>query len=301
MLLSLVKLTDTSINYLDAHEVPFIEVKSTTNLSKIQFQYSLLCADKSYSDLPWEYMKDHIKSIFITTAGVNHFPWQKTNYETTPLITSKGLICQSVAEYVLACILASTTKIMSNKRLQKRKHWEAYQSINVLKDKKILILGAGYIAKRINTLLQALGHKAILVNSDDDVPKLNLSDIDVLIDILPATRQTYKIINEDLINRLKNGVVLVLAGRGQNYDSQAILESVRKGKIAEVFADVFDEEPLPTASDFWTEENIHVSPHSSGRHVNNTEKVQIGLIERYLKGQQGESLQRYTLQPHKGY
>jgi phosphoglycerate dehydrogenase-like enzyme len=59
---------------------------------------------------------------------------------------------------------------------------------------------------------------------------------------------------------MKPEAVLINLGRGGLVDEEALIESLRAGRIAGAALDVFREEPLPETSPLWEMPNVLISP-----------------------------------------
>ena len=60
-------------------------------------------------------------------------------------------------------------------------------------------------------------------------------------------------------------------GRGSTVDERALLDALRSGRIGDAYLDVFETEPLPADSPFWTLPNCFITPHTAGgRHDQDT-------------------------------
>src|SRR5699024_530989 len=79
---------------------------------------------------------------------------------------------------------------------------------------------------------------------------------------LPVSKETEKIINDESIAKMKNGVILINAARGQLADEPAILDAIKSGKIQYYASDVRSEEdPDLSRHPFMEYENIILTPH----------------------------------------
>lgn len=74
----------------------------------------------------------------------------------------------------------------------------------------------------------------------DDV----LGAADVLTLHLPATPETNKLLSHKEFSRMKDGVVLINTARGDLIDMQALIEALRRGKVAAAGLDVLPDEPM---------------------------------------------------------
>ena len=90
-----------------------------------------------------------------------------------------------------------------------------------------------------------------------------LSISDYLILLLPLTQQTKIIINSETLKLIKNGAILINAGRGGLIDDDDLLKALDGGKLSECTLDVFNEEPLPPEHPFWFHDKVTVTPHIS--------------------------------------
>lgn len=79
---------------------------------------------------------------------------------------------------------------------------------------------------------------------------------------LPATGESFHIINERTLNLMKPGSCLINCARGSVVDTQALAAALAEKKIRGAALDVFEEEPLPTDSPLLKVENVILTPHS---------------------------------------
>ncbi|MBV8776180.1 MAG: glyoxylate/hydroxypyruvate reductase A, partial [Alphaproteobacteria bacterium] len=84
---------------------------------------------------------------------------------------------------------------------------------------------------------------------------------EILVCLLPLTRETRHIVGRDVLYRLPHGAKLVNCGRGGTVDEAALLDALNDGQIAEATLDVFESEPLPAEHPFWGMDNVLVVPH----------------------------------------
>ena len=90
-----------------------------------------------------------------------------------------------------------------------------------------------------------------------------LSTSDYLILLLPLTEQTKTIINSESLELVKNGAVLINAGRGGLVEDYDLLKALDSRKLSACTLDVFNEEPLPMKHPFWHHDKVTVTPHIS--------------------------------------
>ena len=87
---------------------------------------------------------------------------------------------------------------------------------------------------------------------------------DILVVVVPLTELTRDMIGAEQLDLLPDGALVVNIARGGIVDESALLERLRDGRIGGVAVDVFDDEPLPADSAWWTEPGALVTPHVAG-------------------------------------
>lgn len=92
--------------------------------------------------------------------------------------------------------------------------------------------------------------------------------LDVLVVLLPLTRDTARCVDAELLAVLAPGACLVNGARGAHVDAAAVLraldsEGERGGGLDMALLDVFDEEPLPRDSPLWAHPRVVITPHSA--------------------------------------
>ena len=116
------------------------------------------------------------------------------------------------------------------------------------------IIGAGRISRCILNILTGFGCK-LLVYSRTHYQELTdqlgvrfveldelLSSSDIIGIHVPSTPETYHLINEVAINKMKPGVMLINTSRGGIIDTNALLDGLKSGRIGYAGLDVYEEE-----------------------------------------------------------
>ncbi len=161
----------------------------------------------------------------------------------------------AVAEYALGLMLASNRHIcQASKRTR-----EGNFSLNGLMgfdmhEKTIGIIGTGKIAKVLINLLGGFDVKILAYDifQDDAFAKahgVQYTTLDHLFeasDIIslhcPLTPESRYMINDETINRMKKGVMIINTGRGLLIDTQALIRGLKSGKIGFAGLDVYESE-----------------------------------------------------------
>jgi glyoxylate/hydroxypyruvate reductase A len=95
-----------------------------------------------------------------------------------------------------------------------------------------------------------------------------LGRTDILVGLLPLTPDTRGLYNTGLFSRLSRksplgAPVFINAGRGGSQVEADIVASINDGTLRGASLDVFEQEPLPLESPFWSMDKVFMTPHTS--------------------------------------
>jgi glyoxylate/hydroxypyruvate reductase A len=125
-----------------------------------------------------------------------------------------------------------------------------------------------------------------------------LSNLSVLICLLPLTDATRGILNRETFSGLPDGAYLINSARGAHLVEEDLLEALDEGKLSGACLDVFDTEPLPVEHPFWGRPDIVVTPHISS--LTNPRAVCPQIVENYRRMAEGRPL-IHQVDREKGY
>lgn len=167
----------------------------------------------------------------------------------------------STAEHTFALLLALSRSIAPAYQSLCGGKWDRKSFMGTqLADKTLGIVGMGRIGREVATRGQAFGMRVIAFDpflSDDQAAKLNvikantvaemLPKVDYLTVHTPLTDETKYLVGMKQLEQLKPGIRLVNCARGGIYEEAALVEGLKRGIIAGVALDVFEEEPCPNS------------------------------------------------------
>ena len=192
---------------------------------------------------------------------------------------------------------------------QAAKHWpELRTPTRLARGSNVVITGLGEIGLETARLARALGMKVSgtkrnvepiegieKVTDTTGLPAL-VATADIVINTLPGTPYTEKMINAEIFNAMKPGTVLVNVGRGTVVDEDALLQALDNGQVSYACLDVFAVEPLPAASPLWEHPRVMVSPHTSALSSAENRLIAERFMENLARFQTGTEL-LHTVDP----
>ena len=225
------------------------------------------------------------------------------------LTNARGVFGGLMSEYILGYLLAHERKIFQRLEDQKNKRWDDSDT-GTLRGKTIGILGVGSIGAEVARTAKFFGMNvreytfSSAATSDvdkyyhgNDLPEF-AKGLDYLVNILPNTKDTRKIINADLLNSLPPHALFINVGRGSAVDESALQNALNQNKIAGAVLDVFEKEPLPQDHPFWTTPNLLITFHTAAPSL--AQDIAKIFVENYKLFIEGKPL-KYQVDFEKGY
>ena len=94
---------------------------------------------------------------------------------------------------------------------------------------------------------------------------------------------SYHLMEESKLSRMKRSAYLVNTSRGPVIDEPALVSALRQGQIAGAALDVFEAEPLPSASPLREMPNVQLAPHTANNSPRAAERVHANTIRNLLE------------------
>jgi len=234
----------------------------------------------------------HLRVVQLLSAGVE--PWLPVVPTGVLLCNGRGVHGASTAELAVAGLLALLRDLPGYEARRQAHEWRPTRTPGVT-GRRVLVLGAGDIGRRVAAALAAFDAEVTLVarTARDgvrglaDVPAL-LPRQDAVVLALPDTPETRGLVDAGFLAALPDGAVLVNVARGAIVDTAALLAQLRRERL-HAFLDVTDPEPLPADHPLWDAPNLLLTPHVGGG-TRGWERRAYELVReqlsRYLAGQE---------------
>jgi phosphoglycerate dehydrogenase-like enzyme len=263
--------------HLIPSDVEVVPVGSVPTDAELAGAPVLYIWDHRFADLgPLLRRTDELRWVHAASVGVNRLICPELAAVT--LTNSRGVFDTSIAEWVLAAVLAHVKGLGDSWALQREHTWQ-YRTTGRLAGTRAAVVGTGSIGLAIADLLDRLDVHVTLVGrtpgddpdfgtirSSDDLVAV-AADVDVLVLAVPLTPATTALVGTEVLRALGPRGFLVNVGRGPTVVESDLVDAVATGTIAGAALDVFDVEPLPAGSPLWSMPNVLVSPHMSGDYV----------------------------------
>jgi glyoxylate reductase len=219
-----------------------------------------------------------LKMIANFGAGVNHIDLAAAKTRGILVTNTPGVFTDDTADLTMALILNVPRRLGEGHRLMRSGEWTGWTPTGMLGHrvggKTLGIVGFGRIGEAVAIRARAFGMN-ILYNKrhrlpasvEDELSIVFEPDLDRLVaksDIItlhcPLTAETDKLMSRARIGLMKPDAYLINSSRGELVDEDALIEALKRGKIAGAGLDVYTHEPA-VDSRFLSIPNVVLLPH----------------------------------------
>lgn len=182
-----------------------------------------------------------------------------------------------VAEHALALTLALVRRLDLAAASQADQRWDTETiaaAARTLRHATAGVIAQGSVAHEIALRLRAMGAHVLATSRHPDLPvdaahetlpadhlgEL-LTRCEVLIIATPRNPATFRLIAKPQFAQMRRDALLIDVGHGGVVQNSALIDALRRGRIAGAGLDVFENEPLAPNSPLWTLPNVLITPH----------------------------------------
>ena len=185
------------------------------------------------------------------------------------LCNGKSIHDDSTAELAVGLTIASLRGFPDFVRNQDKSDWVHVKNKSI-NDRKIGIIGFGSIGTTIAKMLSGFAVEIIPFTQSGRDNTIAITDLDkhlptldVVILILPLTKESKHLFDAKRLSLMKDGALLVNVARGPIVETDALVKELNSGRITAAL-DVTDPEPLPNDHLLWRAKGVLISPHVGG-------------------------------------
>ena len=195
--------------------------------------------------------------------------------ETLPVVRLVDpALADTMSEAVLTAVLWQHRNGPAYRAAQDRAAWSP-QPLVTAGERRVAVLGLGALGRAAARRLVRNGFAVsgwsrgakpldgVRTHNGPDGLRACLEDADIVVSLLPLTKETDGLFNDATFGTMKPGAAFVNFGRGGSVDEAALLRALDGGTLSHALLDVFAEEPLPPGHPFWARADITVWPHVS--------------------------------------
>jgi D-3-phosphoglycerate dehydrogenase len=219
--------------------------------------------------------------------------------------TSKGIVClnapegnrDAVAEHAMGMLLSLMNNLRKADNEVRNRIWDREGNRGYeLKNKTVAIIGYGNTGRSFARKLRGFEVDVIVFDkyktgySDDFGREVSMDEIVKFADIIsfhiPLTRETRQLVDDEYLFHFRKPIFLINTARGEIVNTQAVLNSIKKGKVLGAAFDVIEVEKFPALTEQqWFAElvdsgKVLLSPHVAGWTFESYRKISAVLAEK---------------------
>lgn len=175
-----------------------------------------------------------------------------------------GYSTEAVAQHTIALLLELTNHVALHNEAVQNGEWSlapdfcfTKKPLTLLAGKSLGIIGYGAIGRKVAAIGSALGMNINVYSID---PKTTLRS-DIISLHCPLNNDTRGFVDEGLISKMKDGVIILNTARGGLLNEADMAAALKSGKVAALAADVLSTEPPTEGSPLIGLSNCILTPH----------------------------------------
>ena len=211
----------------------------------------------------------NLKIIARCGVGVDNIDIEEASENNIYITNSPNANIISVAELTIGLIISAARKIHTSNNSLKAKNWDRSSFLGTeLYGKQLGLIGFGKAAREVSKRMLAFGMNVVffdpyVVESDVQEKKVDLDELLMTSDVISIhvvkTAETLNLLNNEKLNLIKSGGIVVNTSRGGIVDEEKLFQ-LSKEDILFAGLDVYNEEP-PNIDDKFSNSNIVTTPH----------------------------------------
>jgi len=261
---------------------------------------AIVAGTEKYTREMLEKAPSTLKVISRHGVGVENIDLEAARERGITICNTPGANADAVAEAAMGLILGVLRKIPLCDRYVRTNNWKRPEG-QLIKGHTVGIIGMGNIGKGVIRRCQPFGANFMAFDpyfdekfaAEYNVERASIEHIlgsaDIISLHLPCTPETFHMINENSLAKVKPGAILINTARGELVDEDALYQALKNGPLAGAGLDVYSSEPIYD-SPLFELDNIVVTPHMAGNTSDTTMKMGMWALDNAVKivtGQDG--------------
>ena len=211
-----------------------------------------------------------LRLISIWGTGTDNVDLEAAKARGVCVTNTPGVSAVPVAEHTLALILAVAKQIVTVDRQVREGKWPRAM-VPQLRGKTLGLIGTGAIGREVAKLGRAIGMRVVAWTfhpEGDTAEWIGFDDVFTRSDVVSVhvrqSSDTSAMIRREHFELMKPGAILINTARGPIVNEADLIAALATNRIAGAGLDVFDREPLPPDSPFYSLPNVVLTPHAGG-------------------------------------
>ena len=220
-----------------------------------------------------------LKYLGLMTTGYNHVDLDLAHQNKVVVTNIPAYGTMSVAQHVMGLLLEICCKVGFYNEAVKRTYWQEEDRFMFrigrqfeLSGKTIGIFGLGNIGFALAKMAQGFGMEVIAYSryknpayENSSIEYVTKEELFARSDVISLnaslSEDNFKIINDENIEKMKPGVIILNAARGEMIDEDALARGIYSGKVYAAGLDTLSEEPPKPSNPLLGLPQCIITPH----------------------------------------
>ena len=226
-------------------------------------------------------------------VGIDNVDFDACKDLDIPIANTPNMFGKEVADLAVGYLIALARETFQIDQGIRKGEWPKPKGIS-LSGKTVALVGFGDIGKNTAKRLLAADMNVIAYDPFITKPTQELSAVEIehwpnrieeadfIVLTCALTPTTYHIINQDVLEKSKNGVRIINVARGALINEEALINSLKTGKVYSAALDVFEKEPLSKSSYLRDHSCCILGSHNASNTLDAVERTSQIAIEKLL-------------------
>ena len=233
-----------------------------------------------------------LRAISNYAVGYDNVDLDAASARDIPVGNTPEVLTDATADLTFALLLAAARKLPEAIAAVRDGDWLTWEPAQYLGAAvfggTLGIVGFGRIGQAVAR--RAAGFEMTIVHTGRESLETVLERSDFVSLHCPLTPETYHLIDDAALSRMKPSAILVNTARGPIVDHDALRRALIAGEIAGAALDVTDPEPLPSGDPLLDAPNLIVVPHIGSATRAARERMADLAVDNLLAGLDGQPM-----------
>ena len=239
------------------YEITYLESRLNKETAPLARGYDVVCifVNDIVDEETLKILKEcGVKLIALRCAGFNNVDMHHIP-EDIKVVRVPAYSPYAVAEHAVALLLGINRKIYKAYQRTKKYNFTLNGLLGFdIHGKTVGVIGTGKIGKCFINIMKGFGTEVLAYDMYEDklaekemgFKYVSLEELYAKSDIIslhcPLTNESNKMINEESIDKMKKGVIIINTSRGKLIDTDSLINKLEEGNIGGVGLDVYEDE-----------------------------------------------------------
>ena len=234
-----------------------------------------------------------LRLIATCSIGVDSYDIEAARACGVAIANQPGRTAPVVAEHIIGLMFAAAKRVAFQTAELKAGRWTLKQNL-MLSGKTLGIVGAGNVGREVARVANLLGMRCLAWTFNPSPERAQalgvefvefddlLRESDVVSLHVRLSDESRHLIGARELGLMKQGALLINAGRGELVDNAALVDALRSERLAGAGLDVFDQEPLPPDHPILGCDQVVLTPHLADQTPEGIELLNEGCVSNVI-------------------